>query len=99
MTEDERDDLIDQLPKNMILWSDDEELQYFPNRTYDEWRQILGHPVAGPTHHCCKTCGCGGSCLLGVFYDAVVSSVVRELDRIGALTAAQALAEQQREAS
>lgn len=82
-TEEERDDLIDLLPKDMILWPDDEELSWFPNRNYDEWRDILGHPRAH--RGCCKTCGCAITCTLGAFHDSVISSVVRELARLGAL--------------
>lgn len=83
LSEEERDDLIDRLPADMILWPVDEELSWFPNRAYDEWRDTLGHPRAH--HGCCATCGCATSCTLGVFYDSVISSVVRELARIGAL--------------
>lgn len=84
MTEEERDALIDRLPTDtMILWPDDEELSWFPNRNYEEWRDILGHPRAHSG--CCKTCGCAGTCLLGAFFDSVVSSVIRELDKLGAL--------------
>jgi hypothetical protein len=85
MTEDERDDLIDLLPKDMIVWNDDEELQHFGHATGRWWLDNLGHPACGPTHGCCKSCGCGGTCILGAFHDAMISSVVRELDRIGAL--------------
>ncbi|MEV6580220.1 hypothetical protein AB0M92_18880 [Streptomyces sp. NPDC051582] len=84
MTEEERDALIDQLPTStMILWPDDEELSWFPNRNYGEWRNILGHPHAHTA--CCETCGCAGTCTLGSFYDSVIASVVRELDKLGLL--------------
>lgn len=84
MTEEERDDLIDRIPTDgMIIWDHDAELDWFPNRNFDEWREILGHPRSHPG--CCKTCGCATSCLLGTFFDAVVSSTIRELDKIGAL--------------
>lgn len=86
MTEEERDAVIDLIPSGMIVWSDDEELSWFPNRNYDEWRDILGHPRAHRS--CCKTCGCAGTCLLGAFYDAVIASTVRELDKIGLLKSA-----------
>ncbi|MEU9670366.1 hypothetical protein AB0E25_33295 [Streptomyces bobili] len=85
MTEEERDDLIDLLPKGMTVWSDEEELQDFRHATLPWWRDALAHPPSGPTHSCCKSCGCGGTCLLGAFEDALITSVVRELDRIGAL--------------
>lgn len=83
MTEEERGRLIDLLPQDMVLWPDDEELSWFPNRNYAEWRVILGHPRAHTA--CCDQCGCATTCLLGLFYDSVVESVVRELDKIGAL--------------
>ncbi|MEK9524049.1 hypothetical protein MIU24_32450 [Streptomyces venezuelae] len=83
MTEEQRDGLIDRIPATAVLWPHDDELAWFPNRTYDEWRTILGHP---PAHRgCCQTCGCATTCLLGAFYDSVVTSTVRELDRLGAL--------------
>ncbi len=86
MTEDERDALIDQLPtKTMTVWDDEEELQDFAHATLPWWRDVLGHPPSGPTHSCCKTCGCAITCTLGAFEDALISSVVRELDRLGAL--------------
>lgn len=85
MTEEERDDLIDLLPDDMVLWPNDGELVHFPERNYDEWRDILNHPRAHPG--CCKTCGCATSCMLSVFYDSVVASVVRELDKLGAIVA------------
>jgi hypothetical protein len=85
MTEEERDDLIDLLPKDMVVWNDDEELQHFGHATARWWLDNLDHPAAGPTHSCCKSCGCGGTCTLGAFHDAMISSVVRELDRMGAL--------------
>lgn len=85
MTEDERDGLIDQLPKGMPVWGFDEELPHFQHATLRWWRDNLGHPASGPTHACCKTCGCGGTCILGAFEDALISTVVRELDRLGVL--------------
>lgn len=83
LTEEQRDVLIDLLPAGMTLWADDEELPHFADRTWAWWRETLGHPKAHTA--CCKACGCATTCLLGAFYDAVVSSVVRELDRLGAL--------------
>lgn len=85
MTEEERDDLTDQLPKDMTVWGFDDELPHFQHATLRWWRDNLGHPAAGPTHSCCKTCGCGGTCTLGAFEDALISTVIRELDRLGAL--------------
>lgn len=85
MTEDERDDIHDLLPKDMILWSDDDELSWWKDDpwTFSKWRRVLEHEPAHPG--CCKTCGCAASCMLNVFYGSVVDSVIRELDRIGAL--------------
>lgn len=85
MTKEERDDLIELLPSDMILWGDDEELDWWRDNpwTLQKWRRVLGHELAHPG--CCKKCGCATSCELGVFYDGVVSSVIRELDHIGAL--------------
>jgi hypothetical protein len=83
MTEEERDNLIDLLPEDMILWPDEKELSWFPSRNFAEWRSILGHPKAHTA--CCGECGCATTCLLGLFYNSVVDSVVRELDKIGAL--------------
>lgn len=86
MTEDERDALIDRLPTaDMTVWDPDDELQHFQHATLAWWRDVLGHPNSGPTHSCCKTCGCATSCTLGVFEGALIASVVRELDRLGAL--------------
>lgn len=82
MTEDERDDLIDRLPTDMTIWDPDDELEHFGGN-YEWWRETLGHPRAHPG--CCRTCGCATSCMLGVFHGALIASVVRELDRIGAL--------------
>lgn len=84
MTGEERDDLIDLLPDDLNLWADDEEAAtYFTGRTFEHWRDVLGHPQAHPG--CCARCGCATACILGAFYEGVVASVVRELDRIGAL--------------
>lgn len=85
MTEEERDDLIDLIPHGMTVWADEEELEDFRHATLAWWREVLGHQASGPTHSCCKSCGCGGTCLLGAFENALVTTVVRELDKIGAL--------------
>ena len=85
MNEDERDDLIDRLPKDMVVWAFEDELPDFQHATTRWWMDSLNHPPAGPTHACCRSCGCGGACSLGAFSDALVASVVRELDRLGAL--------------
>lgn len=86
MSEEERDDLIDRLPVDMPLWPDEEELArgHFTDRDWAWWRDTLGHPYA-TGHGFCRTCGPATPCLLGVFYDSVISSVIRELARLGAL--------------
>lgn len=85
MNADDRLDLEDLLPANMILWGDDDELGGWPDDpwTWKKWRDVLGHPKAHPG--CCRTCGCATSCLLTVFYSSVVTSVIRELDALGLL--------------
>lgn len=85
MTEDERDAIIDQLPKDMPVWTFEDELPHFQHANLRWWRDNLNHPASGPSHSCCKTCGCGGTCTLGAFEDALITTVVRELDRLGAL--------------
>lgn len=85
MTEDERDHLIDLLPDGMTLWADDEEATtHFADRTLARWLDDLGHPRA-VGHGYCRTCGPAITCPLAAFYDAVASSMARELNRIGAL--------------
>ena len=84
MTEDERLDLLDLLPEDAPIWADDEELPTFGARaTLSWWLDTVGHPKAHPA--CCKTCGCATTCMAGAFYDAVVMTTIRELDKIGAL--------------
>ncbi len=89
MTDVPDDDLVyavwERLPNeyDVVLWSDGDELAagFFTDRTYTWWRELLGHPQAH--RGCCKTCGCATSCTLGVFYDAVVASTIRELIKQG----------------
>lgn len=85
MTEEERDDLVDLLPSGMVIWDDEQELAegHFTDRDWAWWRDALEHPMAHRS--CCKTCGCAVTCTLAYFYTALISSTVRELDRIGAL--------------
>lgn len=83
MTEEERDNLIDQLPTDFPIWDFEDELPTFSHATWSWWREQLGHPR---THRaCCGTCGCATTCMASAFHDALVTSVIRELDRIGAL--------------
>lgn len=81
MSDDVRWDLINKIPDDMSIYgSDHSEGQW----TWAQWREGLGHPYA-VGHGYCKTCGAGGPCELAAFYDAVMLSVVRELDKMGAL--------------
>lgn len=83
LTGDERLDLIDRLPADMNIWADDDELEWFTGRDWRWWADALGHPKAHPS--CCKTCGCATTCLHAAFHDALVATVIRELDKLGAL--------------
>lgn len=87
MTEDERDDLRDRImPTGTPIWADEEELtsgRFGTNATLDWWFENLGHGGSHPG--CCKSCGCCISCMLGSFYNSVVDTTLRELDRVGAL--------------
>jgi hypothetical protein len=85
VTEDERDDLIDLLPKDMAIWDDEDEIiaGHAADLDLTWWMNAIGHPKAHPG--CCKSCGCATTCMAGAFHAALVSSVVGELDRIGAL--------------
>lgn len=69
--------IIDSLPKahEMIVreWPDD-----YPG-TYASWADSVGHPI-GSTGRC-RTCGLAITCPLRALWDALVSSVVRELDK------------------
>jgi hypothetical protein len=86
VNEDERLDLIDLLPADMNIWADDDELEWFTGRDQRWWLDVLGHPKAHPG--CCKTCGCATTCMAAAFHDALIATVVRELDRLGVLTSA-----------
>jgi hypothetical protein len=83
LTEDERLALIDELPSGMNIWNDDDELDIFTGRDRRWWADALGHPAAHPS--CCKTCGCATTCLVDAYHEALVSTVVRELNNLGAL--------------
>lgn len=85
MTEEERDDIIDLLPKNMILWDWDDELETFSHTNLEWWMKTLGHGMKSDTHTCCEACGCATTCTARAFYDSVVGSTVRELDKLGLL--------------
>lgn len=85
MNEDDRDDIYDKLPlTEMKIWPNDDELERFGKDIY-EWAEMIGHPRHSPTHYCCKTCGCATTCTFGLFFDSLVSTVLRETDRLGHL--------------
>lgn len=74
-------DLINKIPDDMnISGSDHTEVPL----TWEVWRDALGHPYADG-HGYCTTCGPAITCFLLAFYDAVMMSTVRELDKAGAL--------------
>ncbi|TQS30025.1 hypothetical protein [Microbispora sp. KK1-11] len=81
--EEFRDRLFDALPDQMTIWADDAELEQFADWDLGKWMHALGHHRVHTA--CCDRCGCAVTCTGGAFYDAVVSSVLRELDRMGAL--------------
>jgi hypothetical protein len=84
VTEDERDDLIDLVPYRFTIWEYENEIPgWAEGRDFAWWRDLLKHPKAHGG--CCATCGCAVSCDLVVYHEAMISSVVRELDKIGAL--------------
>jgi len=85
VTEEERDAVYDLLPKSMTLWDFEDEIGHFGHATLDWWMEQLGHGPKSPTHSCCKSCGCATTCLAGAFYEATVSTVLRETDRLGLL--------------
>lgn len=85
MTEEERDAVIDLIPADMVIWDFDEELNHFSHADLAWWMRQLDHGPSAPGHSCCGTCGCATTCVAGSFADSLVSSVVRELDRLGLL--------------
>lgn len=85
MNEHDRLSLEDYLQSNMILWADDDELNWWPTDpwTFKKWMRVLEHEQKDCG--CCKKCGHATTCLASLFRDSVVTSVIRELNRIGAL--------------
>lgn len=83
LTEDERLTLIDRLPVDMNIWADDDELDVFTGRDRTWWADALGHPAAH--RGCCRTCGCATTCLHDAYHEALVATVIRELNKLGAL--------------
>jgi hypothetical protein len=83
MTPEQREAIIDAIPDGIDIWERDEEPADYL-RDWRWWRRQLSHPhVDG--HGYCKTCGPAVSCTLHVFHDAVIASVVRQLDQLGVL--------------
>lgn len=83
MDQDQRFDIEDLMPEDMVIWEDVEDLSDRQEYTWPYWRQVLDHPYLG--HGFCTSCGGGGTCTLLLFKDALVSSVLRELDQLGLL--------------
>jgi hypothetical protein len=76
-------DVIDRLPDEYAMPIHDSDY-VDPVPTWQTWREALGHPyVEG--HGYCKTCGPAITCALAAFYEAVIVSVVRELNKLGLL--------------
>ncbi len=88
LSEEQRDDLVDllNLPR-VSIWDDEEELDggHFTGRGLRYWLDAIGHPSAHAG--CCQSCGCCTTCMGGAFFDATVSTVLRELNRHGLLRA------------
>lgn len=95
VTEDERNDVIGLLPKDMVIWADDEELEAFP-WTFPKWMDVLGHQTVHSA--CCASCGCAITCTADAFHESLISSVVRELDKLGALRLPAPLSERNTDA-
>jgi hypothetical protein len=89
VNEEERDAVADLLPTGTPLWDFEDEAEHFAHATLDWWMDQLGHGPQSPTHLCCKSCGCGTTCLAGAFYEATVSTVLREVDKLGLLKKAE----------
>jgi len=85
MNEEKRDAVYDLIPKDMVVWDSENELEHFVHADMNWWMDQLGHAAKSPTHSCCNRCGCATTCLAGAFAEALISSVIRELDKIGLL--------------
>jgi hypothetical protein len=85
MNEEERDGIEDLLPKGGAIWGWEDELHQFSHATLDWWLGVLGHSSSSETHRCCEKCGCATTCTAAAFYEATVTTVVRELDKLGLL--------------
>jgi len=85
VNEEERDAIIDLLPPDMLIWGWEDEMHAFSHASLGWWIEALGHGPASATHNCCKNCGCATTCTAAAFHEATVTSVVRELDKLGLL--------------
>lgn len=86
MSQETRWDLYDKLNVlELKIWPNDEEREDF-GKTYFEWSEMLGHPpyrkedgtVVG-----CKTCGRGGTCILDLFFEGVIETIMYRLEELG----------------
>jgi hypothetical protein len=82
VNQEERNRIIDMLSEPFQIVEDDRDASRVPG-TLESWGEAVGHPL-GPQG--CWTCGRGVSCPFRAFYEAMIASVVRELDRFGKLT-------------
>lgn len=75
-TEKRLSPIVDSLPTEMIVreWPDE-----YPG-TYASWAESIGHPVNDRGR--CKTCGLAITCPLRALWDALISTVVREVDKL-----------------
>lgn len=70
--------LVESLPENFWVGEYGGERDLTPG-TYQSWALSLGHEVT--ENRICRTCGRGGTCVFHALWDALIASVVRELDR------------------
>jgi len=83
--------LFDLIPDDMTIWEDGDELGHFADRDLHWWMKALGHDRRHTA--CCTSCGCAVTCTAQMFHGALVASVIRELDKLGALREPSALPE------
>ena len=85
MNEEERDGIYDMLPNGMVIWGFDDELEHFAHADMRWWLSALDHEQMAEGHPCCKKCGCATTCVAAAFHDSMISTVIRELDKLGLL--------------
>lgn len=89
VTPEQREELADRIDHTEPIWQDEDELDGIGidgplrDRNLRWWLDNLGHHAAH--RGCCATCGCAVTCMASAFWDATVASVIRQLDRMGAL--------------